>query len=205
MTLEGIEGVGKTTQLTLLAEALRNRHLPLLVTREPGGTPIGNEIRQVLLTPRADTMNPKTELLLMFAARAQHLSQIVWPALTQGQHVLCDRFTDASYAYQGGGRGIPSSEIGLLESLVQGDFRPDCVFILDADPKLALSRAKSRGGLDRIELEELTFFERVRAAYLARAKQDPPRYRIIDASASPDMVHQSIWSQLCPFLPQTLS
>lgn len=205
ITLEGIEGVGKTTQLGLLAETLRKSSLPVLVTREPGGTPIGNEIREVLLKRRADSMNEMTELLLMFAARAQHLSQMVWPALAEGQIVICDRFTDASFAYQGGGRGLPIKYLQQLEQMVQRGFKPSFTFILDAEPTLGLERIKARGQLDRIEEEQLHFFERVRAGYLQQAKMEPQRCHVINADQPPEAVHQAIWATLCSKLNLSLS
>src|SRR5579871_5195976 len=151
ITFEGTEGLGKSTQIRLLADHLQKRGASVTLTREPGGTPLGDDIRGLLLSHRHDAISSMTELLLLFAARSQHLEQVVFPALQAGHYVLCDRFTDATYAYQGAGRGIDIDVIRQLEQLVQSDFRPDYTIILDTDPQLGLERAKQRGHLDRIE------------------------------------------------------
>lgn len=182
ITFEGIEGVGKTTCVKYLYDYLRQMDLPVIATREPGGTQIGEDIRKILLTHHAEEMNHDTELLLMFAARAQHLATVIMPALQKGNWVLCDRFTDATYAYQGGGRGIDEQRIAILESWVQGTLRPSLTFLLDANVDLALKRTKRRGATDRIEAEKHHFFEKVRKQYLQRAKEEPQRFHLIDAS-----------------------
>lgn len=182
ITFEGTEGVGKSTQLTNAASTLDQLGLDYIVTREPGGTPMAEAIRELLLAPRDEPVNEITELLLMFAARAQHLHTRILPALERGQWVLCDRFTDATFAYQGGGRGVPEERIALLETLVQGDIRPDHVIVLDAPVDTGMARARKRGELDRFEQEDLDFFQRIRDAYLARATAQPARYHVIDAA-----------------------
>ena len=162
ITFEGTEGVGKSTQLTNAADTLAGLGVDYIVTREPGGTPMAEAVRELLLAPRDEPVNEITELLLMFAARAQHLHTRILPALEQGQWVLCDRFTDATFAYQGGGRGVPEERIALLETLVQGDIRPDHVIVLDAPVDTGMARARKRGDLDRFEQEDLEFFQRIR-------------------------------------------
>lgn len=181
ITFEGTEGVGKSTQLATAAASLRAAGINVLVTREPGGTPMAEAIRELLLAPRDEPVHELTELLLMFAARAQHLHTRILPALGAGQWVLCDRFTDATYAYQGGGRGTSTERIELLETLVQGELRPDHVVLLDAPVETGMARARKRGELDRFEQEAVEFFARIRATYLQRARCDPQRYHIIDA------------------------
>ncbi|WP_296935678.1 dTMP kinase [uncultured Marinobacter sp.] len=182
ITFEGTEGVGKSTQLTNAASTLDQMGVDYIVTREPGGTPMAEAIRELLLAPRDEPVNEITELLLMFAARAQHLHTRILPALERGQWVLCDRFTDATFAYQGGGRGVPEERIALLETLVQGDIRPDHVVVLDAPVDTGMARARKRGELDRFEQEDLDFFQRIRDAYLARASTEPARYHVVDAA-----------------------
>jgi len=182
ITFEGTEGVGKSTQLTNAASTLDQMGVAYIVTREPGGTPMAEAIRELLLAPRDEPVNEITELLLMFAARAQHLHTRILPALERGQWVLCDRFTDATFAYQGGGRGVPEERIALLETLVQGDIRPDHVVVLDAPVDTGMARARKRGELDRFEQEDLDFFQRIRDAYLARASTEPARYHVVDAA-----------------------
>ncbi|WP_027897029.1 dTMP kinase [Zestomonas thermotolerans] len=182
ITLEGPEGAGKSTNRDYLADRLRERGLEVVLTREPGGTPLAERIRDLLLAPSAEPMAVDTELLLMFAARAQHLAQVIRPALERGAVVLCDRFTDATYAYQGGGRGVPETRITELERFVQGELRPDLVLVFDLPVEVGLARAAARGRLDRFEQEGQGFFEGVRQAYLRRAQATPERYRIIDAA-----------------------
>jgi len=190
--VEGIEGVGKSTLCQTIYQHLHQLNLPVLQTREPGGTPIGEAIRQVILNDYPHDMAALCELLLMFAARAQHIEQIIQPALAQGEWVLSDRFTDASFAYQGAGRGIARSKISQLEQLVQDDLRPGLTILLDAPVAVALDRMVARGKLDRIEQEDQHFFERIRQGYLQRAKTDPLRYRIVDASQSLPQVRDDV-------------
>ena len=192
ITVEGVEGAGKSTQLAFIEDFLRSADIPLTVTREPGGTPLAEEIRHLLLTPRDDGMAEHTELLLMFAARAEHLQRKILPALEQGTWVLCDRFTDATYAYQGGGRQLDKSMITSLEGLVQGTHRPDMTIYLDLPVEVGLERARNRGELDRFEREGTEFFQRVRDAYLERAGQLPEIYQLIDASQDIDSVKHQI-------------
>jgi dTMP kinase len=184
VTFEGTEGVGKSTQMDNAASTLRDQGIELVVTREPGGTPMAEAIRELLLAPRDEPVNDMTELLLMFAARAQHLHSLIVPQLEAGRWVLCDRFTDATFAYQGGGRGVAAETIATLETLVQGDLRPDHVILLDAPVATGMARAKNRGRLDRFEQEEVAFFERIRRVYLDRAAAAPDRYHVVDAARS---------------------
>ncbi|MGO1463451.1 MAG: dTMP kinase [Marinobacter sp.] len=199
ITFEGTEGVGKSTQMANAAATLKKLDVDCIVTREPGGTPMAEAIRELLLAPRDEPVNELTELLLMFAARAQHLHAHILPALEKGQWVLCDRFTDATFAYQGGGRGVPSERIALLENLVQGDVRPDHVVLLDAPVETGMTRARKRGELDRFEQEAVSFFQRIRDTYLARAAVDPARYSIVDASVSLEQVSNRISELMCKF------
>ena len=182
ITLEGIEGVGKSTVVDFAARFLRGLGHDVVTTREPGGTQLGEAVRTVLLDPALPAMTELTELLLVFAARAEHLARVIEPALEAGAWVISDRYTDATYAYQGGGRGLDVARIAALENLVQGARRPDLTLLLDAPVTLALSRAKARGEADRFERERVEFFARVRDAYLARAAGEPLRFRHIDAS-----------------------
>jgi dTMP kinase len=188
ITVEGGEGVGKSTNMALLERHLREHGVALVVTREPGGTPLAEDIRELLLTPREEQVSSLSELLMMFAARAQHIEAKIEPALAAGKWVLCDRFTDATYAYQSGGRGVDASLVRRLESLVQGELRPDYTLLLDAPVEVGMERARGRGELDRFEQEELAFFERVRSTYLQLARESSGRYRLIDASQSLDIV-----------------
>ncbi len=181
LTIEGTEGVGKSTNLAFVRDWLVARGLEVVVTREPGGTPLAEEVRGLLLSKRDESVDETAELLLVFAARAQHLAQVIKPALARGAWVLSDRFTDATYAYQGGGRGLSKSVIEQLEQLVQGNLRPDLTLILDIDVELGLNRARQRGELDRFESETIGFFERVRAEYRQRAQVAPERYAVVDA------------------------
>lgn len=192
ITLEGPEGAGKSTNREYLAQRLREHGLDVELTREPGGTPLAERIRELLLTPADEPMNSDTELLLVFAARAQHIAQVIRPALARGAVVLCDRFTDATYAYQGGGRGLSVQRIEQLEHFVQGDMRPDLTLVFDLPIDVGLSRAAARGRLDRFEQEGLEFFEAVRSAYLNRAEQNPQRYRVLDAGRSLAAVQQDL-------------
>lgn len=200
ITLEGPEGAGKTTNREFLAEHLRAAGHAVLLTREPGGTPLAERIRELLLTPSDEAMDSDTELLLMFAARAQHLAGVIRPALAAGKVVLCDRFTDATYAYQGGGRGLSEARIAALEDFVQGELRPDLTLVFDLPVEVGLARAAARGRLDRFEQEGRAFFEAVRQTYLQRAARQPQRYRVIDAAQPLAQVQQ----QLRALLPELL-
>jgi dTMP kinase len=189
ITMEGIEGVGKTTNLEFVRQYICDSQIEVVVTREPGGTELGEKIRGLLLDHRNQNIANDTELLLMFAARAQHIAEVIEPALAEGRWVLCDRFTDATYAYQGGGRGIDVGRIAQLEQWVQGALRPDITLLLDAPVEVGLARAaKRKQEADRFEREKQLFFERIRSAYLALAAQHPGRYRVIDAAQSLDQV-----------------
>jgi dTMP kinase len=191
LTIEGIEGVGKTTQVARLSDALRARGIGHVVTREPGGTPLAERIREIVLNEQGEALPPTAELLLMFAARAVHLANHVEPHLKAGRWVVCDRFTDATYAYQGGGRGLNTDHIRQLETMVQGSRRPDLTVLLDAPVEQALQRARQRNSgaaTDRFESERVEFFERVRAAYRARAAAEPDRIIPIEAHQSADAV-----------------
>jgi dTMP kinase len=192
ITVEGGEGCGKTTNLTFVKSYLEARGIEVVATREPGGTPLAEEIRQLLLNPRDELVSPDAELLLMFAARAQHLAATIIPALERGAWVLCDRFTDATYAYQGAGRCLGESKIAQLEHLVQGELRPDVTLLLDVPLDVGMARAVQRGDLDRMEQENIAFFERVRCCYLERANQAPDRYRVVDASPALQEVQRSL-------------
>lgn len=183
ITLEGIEGVGKSTQQKFIYQYLTDKHISVVTTREPGGTPLANQIRQVLLSHEQEELTREAELLLLFAGRSQHIKYVIEPALAE-QWVVCDRFTDTTYAYQGSGRGIPMERIAELESWIQGDLRPDLVLVFDAPVDIALKRIQYRGHLDRIENEQADFFERARTGFLNRARQFPQSHHIIDASAS---------------------
>lgn len=181
ITLEGIEGAGKSTATEFLAEYLRKAKIHFILTREPGGTEIAEKIRRVILDHYQEKMHPDTEMLLYFAGRAQHLNQVITPALERGEWVICDRFTDATYAYQGGGRGLSSERIALLEQWVQGDLRPDYTLLFDVAVSTGLCRIKKNRYLDRIEKEEEFFFEKVRSCYLERARKEPKRFYLINA------------------------
>jgi len=184
ITLEGTEGVGKSTNLVYIRNWLEAKGIDVVVSREPGGTPLAEEIRDVLLARRDEPVNELAELLLVFSARAQHLAQVIKPALARGAWVLCDRFTDATYAYQGAGRGLDKQIIVQLESLVQQGLHPDLTIVLDIDVAKGLERASARGVLDRFENESGSFFERVRGGYRERVLAAPERYRQIDAGRS---------------------
>ncbi len=192
ITLEGGEGAGKTSNLHAITQWLRERGIDHIVTREPGGTPLAEDIRALLLSHHEERMCEMTELLLIFAARAQHLDQVIRPALNAGKWVVSDRFTDATYAYQGGGRGLNQHSIASLESLVQGALRPDLTVILDLAPLVGLERARKRASLDRFEQEKLEFFDRVRASYCERAAAEPGRCVLIDASRTLDEVQGDV-------------
>ena len=192
ITVEGGEGAGKSSNLAFIQSMLEAAGKPVLFTREPGGTPLGESIRELLLGHQHTGMADETELLLMFAARAEHLHSKIVPALEAGTWVLCDRFTDASYAYQGAGRGIARERIATLENYVQGDLRPDLTLLLDLPVETGLKRAGNRSAPDRFEKEAVNFFEKVRRGYLQIAADEPERVRIIDASPALDQVQQQI-------------
>jgi len=197
ITLEGGEGVGKTTNLNAVCEFLLAQGKRVVITREPGGTPVGEKIRAIFLGE--GDISPETELLLVFAARAQHLRDVIEPALASGVWVVCDRFTDASYAYQGGGRAVDPAFIQSLEAQVQQGREPDLTLILDAPVEIGMARAKHRGPADRLEAETVAFFERVRQTYLQRAEQFPQRIKLINAAQPLADVQASILSQLGQF------
>lgn len=199
ITLEGAEGVGKTTNREFIRRCIEESGRAVIVTREPGGTPLAEQIRSLLLECREEGMTSDAELLLMFAARAEHLARVIRPALEAGEWVLCDRFTDATYAYQGGGRGIANQRIAALEEWVQGALRPDLTLLLDLPVAEGLQRAGQRSVPDRFESEQAAFFERVRQAYLVLAQQYPARYRVIDAAQSLETVQKRIHNVLTDF------
>lgn len=199
ITLEGGEGAGKSTQLIALKTWLQTQGREVVLTREPGGTELGERIREILLH-HAGSMAIETETMLMFAARAEHLAQVIRPALAAGKTVLCDRFTDATYAYQGGGRGLALSRIAELEHWVQGSLRPDLTILLDVPVDTGLQRANQRGAPDRFEREQRVFLERVRQAYLARAGGDPRRIRVVDAALAQSEVTRAVVDILQDFL-----
>lgn len=192
ISIEGLEGAGKSTQLSVLEAWVAARHGSPLVTREPGGTPLAEQIRDLVLGHHAETMDAWTELLLVFAARRQHVTQKIKPALEQGQWVISDRFTDATYAYQGGGRGIEWHRIESLEALVLEGFQPDLTIWLDCPAEVGLARARQRGELDRIEQESIDFFERCRRAYIKRHEASPERVVRLDASQPIDAVSRDL-------------
>ena len=196
ITFEGVEGGGKTTNISFIAEKIRKAGHQILMTREPGGTTTGEAIRNILISKELPEMHHITELLLMFAARSEHIQRKIIPALEQGTWVLCDRFTDASYAYQGAGRGIESEKISLLENLVQNSLRPDITFLFDLKANIGLARAQSRGETDRFEQQHIDFFNRVRSKYLEMAEKEPQRFRLIEAQHDLKHVQQQITQKL---------
>lgn len=202
ITVEGGEGAGKSSNLAYVKSLLEAGGIQVLFTREPGGTPLGESIRELLLGHRHTGMADETELLLMFAARAEHLQRKILPALEQGVWVLCDRFTDASYAYQGAGRGISREKIAVLEQFVQGGLRPDLTLLLDLPVETGLARAGERSAPDRFETEALGFFEKVRQGYLEIAAEEPRRVKIIDASPALAQVQQQIAAVIQDYLGQ---
>ncbi|MHB0986211.1 MAG: dTMP kinase [Sulfuricella sp.] len=189
ITLEGIDGAGKSTQLNWLAEHLRSQGRNVLVTREPGGTPLGEKLRELLLH---QSMHLETEALLMFAARREHLDKVILPALQAGNWVISDRFTDASFAYQGGGRGLDEGKLRILEKWVQQDLQPDLTLLFDVPVEISRQRLSSNSSLDRFEQEKQDFFQRVREAYLRRAAQFPDRVRVIDGRQSVDAIQTEL-------------
>jgi dTMP kinase len=192
ITVEGGEGAGKSTMLEFIARHLAGRGHRVRVTREPGGTELGERVRELLLHRHELAISPEAETLLMFAARSEHLTRVIRPALAHGETVLCDRFTDATYAYQGGGRGVAEARIAALEDWVQGQLRPHLTLLLDVPVAVGLERAGARSAPDRFEREQQAFFERVRAAYLARAVREPHRIRVIDTAAAVESVQQQL-------------
>ncbi len=199
ITLEGIEGVGKTSNLKFIQSLLESAGHSCVVTREPGGTSLGEALRGLLLNHSDDNMSADTELLMMFAARAEHLNKVIRPALEAGKTVLCDRFTEATYAYQGGGRQLSIDKIKDLEQWVQADLRPNLTVVLDAPVEVGRERAGKRSAPDRIETEKDDFFQRVRDAYIALAKKHPERICLIDASVDLENVQQQIREKLKAF------
>jgi dTMP kinase len=193
ITIEGIEGVGKTTNREYIRDQLQQNGKPCIETREPGGTPLGEALREMLLEHKHEGMSSDAELLMMFAARAEHLHKVILPALEAGNNVLCDRFTEATYAYQGGGRGINAKRISDLENWVQGELRPDLTIILDAPVAIGRERAGKRSAPDRIEKEQNDFFERVRHTYLELAEHYPHRIAVVDASVAIAKVQDQIY------------
>ncbi|MBT8129093.1 MAG: dTMP kinase [Gammaproteobacteria bacterium] len=193
ITLEGIEGVGKTTNREYIRSLLQQAGKPCVETREPGGTPLGEALREMLLEHKHEGMSSDAELLMMFASRAEHLHKVILPALAAGKNVLCDRFTEATYAYQGGGRGINDKKIAELENWVQGELRPDLTIILDAPVETGRDRAGRRSEPDRIEKEQNDFFERVRQTYLQLANHYPHRIAVVDASIALEQVQTQIY------------
>jgi dTMP kinase len=192
ITVEGGEGAGKSTQMQRIANWLSQRGRAVIQTREPGGTRLAETLRSILLDRENDGLSGLAELLLMFASRAQHLEELIRPTLARGDTVLCDRFTDATWAYQGGGRGLPGEQIAALEALVHGDLQPDLTLLLDLPAEEGLRRAAERGESDRFESESLLFFERVRSSYLERAGSQPERFAVIDAAPDVDTVWREI-------------
>ena len=201
VTIEGCEGAGKTTAVTFIRDWLGQNGIEFIETREPGGTTLAETLRGMVLNPHDEKLADTTELLLMFAARSQNLFHNIEPALTEGKLVLCDRFTDATFAYQGGGRGLDQEKIATLEKLIQGERRPDLTILLDVEPEVGMARARARakmedGKLDRIEQEAMDFFARVRNTYLERARQHPGQFEVIDAGQSLENVQEQIASVL---------
>ena len=204
ITFEGLDGCGKSTQLEKLAKMLRTQHLPVIVTREPGGTPTGEKIRKLLLDTGTSSLAPLAELALMFGARAQHIKEVIQPALTEGRIVLCDRFTDSSEAYQGGGRKLGTEPVHALHHALCGDLQPDLTILMDSDPVMSVERARRRNKAsvpgsrrsehdeNRFEQESRAFFGRVRNTYLAIAEREPQRVVLVDARGTPEQTHKRI-------------
>ncbi|HUO20737.1 MAG TPA: dTMP kinase [Steroidobacteraceae bacterium] len=194
VTLEGIEGAGKSTIAKFALAWLTRRGIPGRLTREPGGTPLAERIRQIVLERGGETLSPLAETLLMFAARELHLKNVIRPALERGEWVICDRFTDATRAYQGSGRGVDAQLIETLAAAVHADLAPDCTLLLDLPVQLGLGRARAReaGAADRFEAETVAFFERVRAGYLELARRDPRRFQVLDATAALAAVEERV-------------
>ncbi|KPN71861.1 MULTISPECIES: dTMP kinase [Neisseria] len=195
ITLDGIDGAGKSTNLAVIKSWFEARKLPVLFTREPGGTPVGEALRKILLNP-ATQAGLRTETLMMFAARCQHIEDVILPALEKGIHIVSDRFTDATFAYQGGGRGVPLADIEILENWAQGSLRPDLTILLDVPLEVSMSRLSETREKDRFEQEEATFFTRVREAYLQRAATAPQRYAVINSNRDRSLVQADIEAAL---------
>jgi dTMP kinase len=193
ITFEGIDGAGKSTQIAAVAETLRAQGHTVVITREPGGTPLGERLRELILN---QPMSSPTETLLVFAARCEHLAQVIRPALARGEWVLCDRFTDATYAYQSGGRGLPAQAIARLEDWVHPDLRPDLTVLFDIEPSVAAQRLAAARAADKFEIETTAFFARVRAAYLARAEAEPGRFLVVNSGRAPDAVGRDLLAGL---------
>ena len=200
ITLEGVEGAGKSTLMDFVTELFNKAGHSVIQTREPGGTKTGEQVRDILLDSNNVGLTNDTELLLMFAARAQHIQEVIRPGLEAGKIVICDRFTDASYAYQGGGRGIDQKRIKQLEDWVQQGLKPDITLLFDLDVEIGLRRAGKRSEADRFEQEEISFFERIRSCYLERANNEPERFQIIDSAKTFDNVKQQIQAILQGYL-----
>jgi dTMP kinase len=198
ITLEGIDGAGKSSHVRFIASFLRARGIKVKVTREPGGTPAGETLRKLILASR-HRLHAETETLLMFAARREHLAKVIGPALERGIWVLCDRFTDATYAYQAGGSGVSWDKIGVLEHWVHPELRPDLTILFDVSPALGRKRTKGKGKPDRFEREQDAYFDRVRAAYLKRARADTGRIRVIDTHVSLSQVQKELESTLSTY------
>lgn len=192
ISIEGSEGAGKSTNLRFIQDYLASKNIEFISTREPGGTPISEKIRDLLLDKSNNCLCDDAELLLMFAARSQHLNELIVPALESGKWVISDRFTDASYAYQGGGRGLSWDKIAQLEQWVQGDIRPDATLLLDIPVDIGMERVRERGETDRFEQEQLSFFNRIRGAYLKLAKENPQRFHIIDTQPAIEDVQKQL-------------
>ena len=192
ITVEGLEGAGESTNLKIVGDFLAEEGIDFVSTREPGGTLYGEQMRELLLAHFDEKLDANAELLLVFAARAQHLAQKIIPALERGEWVLCDRFTDATYAYQGAGRGLGVERVAKLESFVQAELRPDLTLILDLPIEVGMQRVDERGERDRFESEQRQFFEKVRAAYLNRAEESPHRYAVIDTAQTREAVRLSL-------------
>ena len=201
LTIEGGEGAGKSTMMDRVAAWLESGGRQVVRTREPGGTELAEKLRHILLDKTNTGLSDQAELLLVFASRAQHLTELIRPALQRGDTVLCDRFTDATWAYQGGGRGVPAGDIAVLERLVHGDLQPDLTLLLDIPVEQGLQRASRRSESDRFEEESLGFFERVREAYLRRAAAAPQRFVVIDASGSVEQVWERVEAALQQRMP----
>jgi len=200
ISIEGGEGAGKSTSIEYIRQKLEACGIECVVTREPGGTPMAEDIRQLLLQHRDEIVDPYTELLLMFASRRQHVENVIRPALASGKWVVCDRFTDASFAYQGFGRGLDKDFITSLKHWVHGDLTPHMTLLFDLDINIGMERAGKRSNFDRIETEQTSFFERVRQGYLTQANDEPQRYRIVDASQSINHVENQVDNFLMPLL-----
>ncbi len=197
ITFEGIDGAGKSTHIDFVRQSLERAGCAVVVTREPGGTALGEELRELLLH---QPMDPRTETLLMFAARCEHLAQVIRPALAQGRWVLCDRFTDATYAYQSGGRQLPDAQVAALEQWVHPDLQPGLTLLFDLDPALAARRLAAVRAADRFESERTDFFARVCAAYLARAARFPQRFLVLDGAATVESIRRDIAAHLAPWI-----